>query len=76
MWSPRQQSGQESPIDRMISSRAVIQASGVAPGNGFRQASSRARFQASGIRAVSSVPVMLAFGDCLLLDQYAKSPAF
>ena len=48
MWSPDQQSGQVSPIDRMTSSSAAIQASGVAPGNGFRQASSRARFQASG----------------------------
>ena len=51
MKSARQQSGQESPIDRKISSRAMIQASGVAPGKGFRQASSRARFQASGSEA-------------------------
>src|SRR4029453_15440408 len=48
MWSPDQQSGQESPIERITSSKAAIQASGVAPGYGFRQASSRARFQASG----------------------------
>src|SRR6516162_11606782 len=41
-------SGQVSPIPRMRSSSAAVQASGVALGNGFRQASSRARFQASG----------------------------
>lgn len=40
MWSPAQQSGQEAPIDRMISSSAATQASGVAPGNGFRHDSS------------------------------------
>src|ERR1700750_2440919 len=46
--SPGQQSGQVSPMDCMTSSIALRQASGVAPGNGCRQASSRALVQGSG----------------------------
>src|SRR4029077_8200844 len=42
-WSLFQQSGQVFPIPLISSSRAARQTSGVAPGNGFLQASSRAR---------------------------------
>ena len=74
MWSPAQQSGQVSPMDRITSSNATIQASGVAPGNWFPP-----RFLARpvpGVRicAIAPVPMVLAFGDRLLLHQHAEGP--
>ena len=71
----RQQSGQASPIPRITSSRAARQASGVTPGNGFRHASSRARFQASGSARSRAMAVVLAFHDRALLDQGSERPA-
>ena len=47
------QSGQVSPIARITPSIAAMHASGVTPENGFRHASSRAPFQASGSAGLS-----------------------
>ena len=76
MWSPAQQSGQVSPMDRITSSNAPIQASGVAPGNWFPP-----RFLARpvpGVRicAIAPVPMVVTFGDRLLFYQHAEGPAF
>ena len=62
-------------MPRITSSRALMQASGVTPGNGFRHASSRARFHASGVSAVHAMAVVRTFHDRALLDQRAEGPA-
>jgi hypothetical protein len=62
----RQHSGQIAPIDLITSSIAAMHASAVTPGNGFRHASSLARFQASDRTALH---------DRALLDQGAERPA-
>jgi hypothetical protein len=56
--SDQSQSGQVSPIDPIISSRAARHASGNLPGKGFRQTSSRAWFHASGSAFSALLPGM------------------
>ena len=62
-------------MERITSSIAAMHASAGPLGNGFRQASSRARFQASGSAPSAALAMVLAFFDRAVLDQRAERPA-